>query len=278
MTDLRRLAKLEQPFFLAVGFFKPHLPFIAPKRYWDLYDPATISVPDNYWPPEDAPAGAVHTSGELRAYTGIPKTGLVPEDIAKNLIRGYYACVSYTDAQVGKVLDELKALGLEDDTIVVFWGDHGWNLGEHTQWCKHSCFETSMQPAFIVRAPGLTAGAKTKSLVEYIDVYPTLCELAGLPTPEHVQGRSFAAVLRDPATPHKDFVIGRFGAGDTIRTDNFRYSMYSTRQGEVTGRMLYDHNEDPKENKNIAGKPELGPVVERLHQTLVENMGKPTAE
>ena len=275
VADLRRLSEQDEPFFLAVGFWKPHLPFVAPKRYWDLYDPDSIKVPDNYWPPEGAPEGAVHTSGELRGYTGIPKRGLVDEEMARNLIRGYYACVSYIDAQVGKVLDELHRLGIEDDTIVMLWGDHGWNLGEHSMWCKHSCFEVSMRPAFIVRAPGYASGAETMALTEYIDIYPTLCDLAGLPKPAHLDGESFVPVLKDPATHVKTWAIGRFKAGDTLRTSTHRYSFYRDAAGEFTGRMLYDHRSDPAENRNLSELPERAPLVDSLHDTLTEHMGKP---
>ncbi|MEZ6046473.1 MAG: sulfatase [Planctomycetaceae bacterium] len=155
IKDLQRLSKQQEPFYLAVGFYKPHLPFNAPRKYWDLYDQNQIKLPKNYYVPEDAPAESIHNSGELRAYSNIPKTGPVSDETARNLIHGYYACVSYTDAQIGKVLDELDRLGLAENTIVVLWGDHGWNLGEHTLWCKHSCYETSLQIPLIVRAPGM---------------------------------------------------------------------------------------------------------------------------
>ncbi|GAG86290.1 unnamed protein product, partial [marine sediment metagenome] len=178
-------------FFLAVGFLKPHLPFVAPKKYWDLYDHDSIQLPPNYYPPKNAPREAVHTSGELRAYAGVPAKGPVSDEMARKMIHGYYACVSFTDAQIGKVLDELEKLGLAEDTIVILWGDHGWNLAEHTMWCKHSCFETSMHAPLIVRAPGVTKGGqRTKALTEFIDIYPSLSELAGLPLPAHLQGKS----------------------------------------------------------------------------------------
>jgi arylsulfatase A-like enzyme len=246
----------DQPFFLAVGFLKPHLPFVAPKRYWDLYDREKIAVPENYSrPPKDAPAGAVHQSGELRAYAGIPPTGPLNEDAARELIHGYYACVSFADAQVGRLLDELERLGLARNTIVVLWGDHGWQLGDHGMWNKHSCFETSMHAPLWVTAPMRTdvvPGTRVAALTEFIDIYPSLCELAGLPIPEHVQGTSFLPQMRNPALPGKAYAVGRFGAGDTIRSDGLRFTQYSTPAGEVTGTMLYDHRVDPRENVNVA--------------------------
>jgi len=266
IKDLGRLAGKDEPFFLAVGFLKPHLPFIAPQKYWDLYDHETIHLPDNYHPPQDAPAESIHSSGELRAYAGIPAKGQVSDETARNLIHGYYACVSYTDAQIGRLLDELDRLKLADNTIVVLWGDHGWNLGEHTLWCKHSCYETSMQIPLIVRAPGIDGGQKRSGLIETIDLYPTLCELAGLPLPEHLQGQSFATLLRNPNAEWKTAAVGRFGNGDTIRTDNFRFTEYRNRNGRLTAQMLYDHRADHGENANVAAgeKATAGELAEQL--------------
>lgn len=274
IEDLRRLKQQDEPFFLAVGFFKPHLPFVAPKKYWDLYDPNTISLPETYHRPQNAPDEAIHNSGELRAYAGIPKKGPVSDETALNMIRGYYACVSYTDANIGKLLDELDRLELADNTIVVLWGDHGWNLGEHTLWCKHSCFETSMHAPLIVKVPGKYAGQKTPALTEFVDIYPSLCELCGLETPEHCQGESFVRLLKDPSAEGKPFAIGRFGAGDTIRTDKFRYTEYSAKQQPPHAKMLYDHQKDPQEDTNIVGRPKLGETVEELSEQLNTNKGK----
>lgn len=274
IEDLRRLKDKDEPFFLAVGFFKPHLPFVAPKKYWDLYDPQTIALPETYHRPQNAPDAAIHTSGELRAYAGIPKKGPVSDQTALSMIRGYYACVSYTDANIGKLLDELDRLELADNTIVVLWGDHGWNLGEHTLWCKHSCFETSMHAPLIVKVPGKYAGQKTAALTEFVDIYPSLCELCGLETPTHCQGESFVRLLKDPTAVGKPFAIGRFGAGDTIRTDKFRYTEYSAKQQPPHAKMLYDHQKDPQEDTNIVGRPKLSDTVKTLSEQLNTNKGK----
>jgi iduronate 2-sulfatase len=277
VQDLRRLAARPEPFFLAVGFFKPHLPFVAPQKYWDLYDRDEIRLPETYRRPQNAPDEAIHNSGELRNYAGIPRQGLLSEEQARTLIHGYYACVSYTDAQIGKVLAELDRLGLAESTIVVLWGDHGWNLGEHTLWCKHCCFETSMHAPLIVKAPGIAAGARTQGLTEFIDVYPSLCELAGLPLPDHLQGRSFVSLMHNPDQPWKEAAIGRFGSGDTIRTDRYRFTQYSRPNGQPQARMLYDHEVDPQEDANVAEKQELKETVERLSEKLREDMGKDAA-
>ncbi len=274
IADLRRLKEKGQPFFLAAGFFKPHLPFIAPKKYWDLYPADTIKLPATYHRPKNAPDVAIHNSGELRAYAGVPKTGPVSDDLARNLIRGYHACVSFTDAQIGRVLDELERLGLGSNTIVMLWGDHGWNLAEHTLWCKHSCFETSMRVPLIVRAPGLAGGRHTDGLTELIDVYPSLCELAGVPVPAHVQGRSFVPLLKHPALPWKDRAIGRFQNGDTLRTDRFRFTEYSNPQSQPGARMLYDHQADPGEDRNISEQSANAGTVLQLTERLRAGKGR----
>ncbi len=270
IVDLKRLKAKNEPFLLAVGFLKPHLPFIAPKKYWDLYDHETIQLPVNYQVPKDAPKESIHTSGELRAYAGIPPKGPVSDETARNLIHGYYACVSYTDAQIGKLLSELERLGLSDNTIVVLWGDHGWNLGEHTLWCKHSCYETSMQIPLIVKAPGIEGSQRRSNLVESIDLYPTLCELTGLPLPQHLQGSSLVALMKDQNATWKSAAVGRFNNGDTIRTDEFRFTEYTDKNGNRTSQMLYHHDSDPGENVNVVKdhKGSIKNLSENLHRLM----------
>jgi iduronate 2-sulfatase len=273
IADLRRLKEMKQPFFLAAGFFKPHLPFIAPEKYWDLYPKESIQLPANYHRPDNAPDEAIHNSGELRAYQGVPKQGRLPDELALNLIRGYHACVSFTDAQIGRVLDELERLDLAKNTVVILWGDHGWNLAEHTLWCKHSCFETSMRVPLIIRAPGFEGGYRTEALTELIDVYPTLCELTGTPVPAHVQGRSFVPLMREPNQTWKDQAIGRFTAGDTIRTDSHRFTEYSRRGVDPFARMLYDHRSDAGENVNVSEESAQAAIVEELTGRLQAGKG-----
>ncbi len=268
VAELRRLNDLEQPFFLAVGFFKPHLPFVAPQRYWDLYDFEQINTPQNYHEPENAPQEAIHRFGELRAYAGVPATGPVSDEMARRLIHGYYACVSYTDAQIGKLLDELDRLEIADQTIVVLWGDHGWNLGEHTLWCKHSCFETSMHVPLVIRAPGYQGGQHTGGITESIDIYPSLCELAGLAPPAHLQGRSFVPLLKDPQARWETTAVGRFRNGDTIRSETFRFTEYTDRQQGFLSQMLYDHTSDAGEDVNVAGQESYADAVTKLRTEL----------
>lgn len=270
IAELKRLDDQDEPFFLAVGFFKPHLPFVAPQKYWEMYEPSEIQVPETYHIPEDAPPESIHNSAELRAYAGIPKDRVLPAETARQLIHGYYACVSFVDAQVGKVLDELERSGLADNTIVVLWGDHGWNLGEHTLWCKHSCYETSMQIPLLVRVPGVTAD-RCRSLIETIDLYPTLCELTSTPLPNHLQGRSLVPLLHDSKSEWKTMAIGRYQNGDTIRTDRFRFTEYTDQNNETQSMMLYDHAQDPAEDQNIAAPS--NEVSQKLSQQLWQHAG-----
>lgn len=269
ISDLRRLKDMDDPFFLAVGFVKPHLPFNAPKKYWDLYDRDEIDLADNPFRPKDAPDAAIHNWGELRQYHGIPKKGALSDEMARTLIHGYYACTSYTDAQIGRVLKELDRLGLRDDTVVVLWGDHGWNLGEHTLWCKHCHFQTSLVAPLIARVPGMKGGVRTDALTEFVDIYPTLCEVAGLSIPEHTEGRSFVPLLKDPDRRWKEAVYSRYHRGDSVRTDRYCYTEWR-RNGEVYARMLYDQKLDPKENVNISERPEnaelVGELAKKLHR------------
>ena len=210
VKTLGEMAKKNQPFWLGVGFTKPHLPFVAPKKYWDLYDPAKIQLAPNPFRAKDAPEYAVLPGGELRNYQGIP-TGPISDDQARQLKHGYYAAISYMDAQLGKVLDELDRLKLRDNTIIVLWGDHGWKLGEHGAWCKHSNVENDTHAPLIISVPGLkTAGQHSKSLVEFVDVYPTLAELCGLSLPHHLEGTSLTALLNNPAKSVKDAAFSQY--------------------------------------------------------------------
>ncbi|MBZ0255506.1 sulfatase [bacterium] len=269
LNDIRRLAKEDKPFFIATGFLKPHLPFNAPKKYWDLYDRDALDMADNPYRPLNAPDAALHNFGELRQYYGIPQKGPLSDDMARTLVHGYYACVSYTDALIGKLLNELDALGIRDNTIVILWGDHGWNLREHGLWCKHCNFETSLHAPMLVSAPGFQPGLRTSALTEYVDIFPSLCELAGLDTPSHKHGKSFVPLMRQPDLPWKDAVYSRFHAGDSVRTDRYLYTEW-TRNGSMYARMLYDHKTDPDENVNIAGRPENQALVRRLAKKLDE--------
>lgn len=269
VEELRSLATENKPFFLAVGFLKPHLPFNAPEKYWSLYQ--DVPLASNPSVPRDVPPEALHEWQELRNYPGMPKTGPLDEEQAKTLIWGYAACVSYLDAQVGKVLDELNRLGLRENTMIVLWADHGWQLGEHGLWAKHCLFDHALRCPLIVRVPGLPSGQRAPGLAENLDIYPTLCELAGLSVPAHVQGRSLAPQLRDAASAGKEAVYSRMEAGDSVKTARYRYSEWTDEKGAVCARMLFDHRNDPEENINIAEAPAHRQIVSD-HSALLAAM------
>ncbi|MCX6898582.1 MAG: sulfatase [Verrucomicrobia bacterium] len=274
IETLRRIK--DKPFFLAVGFVKPHLPFTCPQKYWDLYPVDTIKLPANYHPPKNAPQPALHNWYELRTYGGIPKEGGISDETALNLIRGYRACVSFMDAQVGRVLDELDRLGLREHTLVVLWGDHGYHLGENGIFTKMTNFELGTRSPLIISAPGQkTAGQRTRALVEFVDIYPTLVELCGLALPKHLEGVSLKPLLDDPRRalkkvafsqylrPGKDRIMGR-----SVRADRWRYTEWVNGKNESVGTELYDHQTDPQENENIASKPEHSKLVAELGAQL----------
>ncbi len=274
VAALRECAKKDQPFWLGVGFIRPHLPFVAPKKYWDLYDPAKIQLAPNPFTPKGAPDYAVLPGGELRSYHGIP-VGPIPDDLARQLKHGYYAAISYMDAQLGRVLDELDRLGLTDKTIIVLWGDHGWKLGEHAGWCKHSNVENDTNSPLLISVPGFqTAGRRTDALAEFVDVYPTLAELCHLPLPQHLEGTSLVPVLRDPAKSVKTAAFSQYprGAsgrqlmGYSMRTDRYRFTRWVHRDDhtKLDAVELYDHQTDPQENMNIANDPANADLLERL--------------
>ena len=254
--------KRDQPFFLAVGMAKPHLPFVSPKKYWDMYDPAKIELARNPYHAEDSPAYALTNSNELRNYSGIPNEGPMPDALARTLKHGYYAAISYTDAQIGKVLNELERLGLKDNTIIVLWGDHGWKLGEHGEWAKHSNVENDTNAPLLLSVPGMKKGIHTNALVEFVDVYPTLCDVAGIPIPSHVEGVSAKPLLSDPKRPWKTAAFSQYPRGKKVmgysmRTDRYRLTVwldYKDR-ARVDAVELYDHQADPEENRNIANLP-----------------------
>jgi len=272
IEDLKRISAMGKPFFLAVGFMKPHLPFNAPKKYWDLYPEESIHLPDNYFVPENAPNVSIHNFGELRNYFGVPENGPVSDEMAKKLIRGYYACVSYTDAQIGKLLNSLDELDLRKNTIVILWGDHGWQLGEHSLWCKHSNFDIALRVPLIISAPGYKGGLKTNALAEYIDIYPTLTELTGLGKPEQLHGKSFVTLMKNPDQKFKETIYARFVYGESIKTERYLYTEWYNREGDFDGRMLYDHQQDPNENMNISELPENKNLVDSLSKILHHEM------
>jgi iduronate 2-sulfatase len=256
-------SKSDQPWLMAVGFLKPHLPFVSPKKYWDLYDPNKIELAAYQQAPDGAPAYAPQNSGELRAYSNMPNQGPIPDSLQRELIHGYLASVSFTDHQIGRLLSRLDQLGLTESTIVVLWGDHGWHLGDHGMWCKHSNYEQATRIPVIVSAPGKAQGAASKSMIESVDIYPTLCELAGIDTPSMLDGKSFAGVLDKPSQSHRDHTIqvyprSKQGVGQvlgrSIRTDRYRLVQWKAWDApeQSSDWELYDYQTDPLETKNLA--------------------------
>lgn len=271
IEDLQLYARTGESFFLGVGFWKPHLPFNAPKKYWDLYDPSTIDLADNPYQPIDAPDASMHNFGELRnMYADTPLEGSIPDDLARRLVHGYYASVSYSDAQIMKLLDTLEETGLAENTIVVLWGDHGYHLGEHGLWCKHATYDRTMNAPLIVKVPWIEGGVKTSAITEFIDIYPTLCELAGLPLPGHLDGKSFVSELEQPDHYFKDYAYSRYHWGEAIITPRFLYSEWKNEDRKTYARMLFDHNEDPKENLSVAEDPKYGEVVRYMRSRIEE--------
>jgi arylsulfatase A-like enzyme len=268
IEDLHRLAEMDSPFFLATGFLKPHLPFNAPTKYWDMYNFEDLDLADNPFRPVDAPDAALHNWGELRNYTNIPREGDLSEEMVRTLVHGYYACTTYADAQIGRVLQSLDELNLRDNTVIILWGDHGWNLGEHGLWCKHCNFETSLHSPMIIAAPGFESGQSSDALTEFVDIYPTLNELAGLEQPEHLEGTSVVPLMENPRREWKEAVFSRYYAGDSVKNDRYRYTEWKNDQGEVYANMLYDHHKDPAENVNIADHPDNTELVDTFREYL----------
>lgn len=278
IEELRRLRG--QPFFLAAGFVKPHLPFNAPRKYWDLYKPEDLHLPERRDWPEGMPPLAGSAWGELRSYGGVPEKGPVDELTFRMLIHGYYACVSYMDAQVGRLLRELDVLGLRENTIVVLWGDHGWKLGDYGAWCKHTNFEIDTRVPLILSAPGQrSAGAGSAALVEFVDIYPTLAELCGLPVPRHCEGLSMKPLLEDPRRPWKAAAFSQYPRGKdvmgyTLRSGPYRYTEWLRRPGDtVIERELYDLTAGSTPSTNLAGQPRQEVTVRSLSALLDKGRG-----
>jgi iduronate 2-sulfatase len=285
---LRRLSQNPgQPFFLAVGFVRPHLPFCAPKKYWDLYDPFKLPMPEFTENPVGTPTWAVKKKGEIDQFKPVPEDGKpFDDDLKRKLIHGYYASVSYMDTQVGRVLDEVQKLGLDENTIIVLWGDHGWHLGDHGSWTKHSNFEQANRIPVLVCAPGVTKPKSvSRQLIETVDIYPTLAELANLPVPsapQPIDGLSMVPVLKNPDLIIRDHAyhayprMGNRLIGCAIRTQCYRMVEWINLKDPAAEPIyeLYDYLDDPLETKNYAyEKPE---VLSELKAILARHpMAKP---
>ena len=267
------------PFFIAAGFVRPHLPFSAPKKYWDLFDPSTLPMPSLEMPPIGAPDVAGKRGGEIAAYKPVPEDNKVEfsSELKRQLIHGYYASSSFMDAQIGKVIDELDRLQLTDNTILVFWSDHGFHLGDHGIWTKHTNYEQANRIPLLITAPGVTKpNTTTKQLAESVDIYPTLSELVGLPAPrgpQSIDGVSLVPVLRDPAIRVRDHAFHAFPKeklGRAIRSERYRLVEWKTpgAPAESAKLELYDYESDPLETKNLA--TEQPDVVKNLLTILAK--------
>lgn len=268
----------DEPFFLAVGFLNPHLPFVAPKKYWDLYDRDSIELADNPNPPRDSPKYAGTTWGELRKYYGIPAKGPLSEAQAREAIHGYWAATSYVDALVGNLLEELDRLKLREKTVVILWGDHGWQLGEHGFWCKHTNYEVAARVPLIISIPGQqNKGSRSNGLVEFVDIFPSLADVCGLPAPEGLEGVSFKPLVDDPDRVWKTAAFHVYprnvpgqgpALGRAIRTDRYRLVEWTVAKTGFREYELFDLQQDPDENFNIAKLPQSQDRVKKLAKQL----------
>jgi len=295
LEQLRKAASQKAPFFVAVGFIRPHLPFTPPKKYWDLYDPARIPLAINPYLPHGAPPvafgdrsmGGMYELRDCMDFKDAPSPfeGSLTEAQQRRLKHGYYASTSFIDAQVGRLLDELDRLGLSDNTIVVLWGDHGWKLGEHNGWCKQTNYEVDTRSPLIIVAPGAKANGKSShALVEFVDIYPTLCDLAGLPLPGNLEGKSLKPLLANPSGTVKTAALSQFPRrhqgvdymGYTIRTNRYRYVEWiNLETTETAATELYDHQNDPGEDTNIAAQPGSEQLTLQLRAQLWKGFVRP---
>ncbi|MDB4581606.1 sulfatase [Draconibacterium sp.] len=258
IKHLRGFGKKEKPFFMAIGFYKPHLPFNAPKKYWDLYNREEISLAENSYPPQNSNTNyCLNESPELTTHYPWPDgPGKVTPKHARELKHAYYACVSYIDAQIGKILDELKKQGLDKNTIVLLWSDHGWHLGEHGIFGKMTNFEVATNSPLILKAPGVgKIGSSTNSLVETVDIYPTLAELCRLESASDLDGKSLVPILKNPETSVKPYARSFYyrnnALGKALKTDSYRIVRWATENDNTVAIELFDHRNDPGENINI---------------------------
>ena len=291
---LKVLKENAKPFFFAVGITKPHLPFAVPKKYWDLYNRDEIQLAEFRENANNSPLVAYHGAGELYKYADIPpiasfsdvKGGMeLPFDKQKELIHGYYASVSYADALIGKLISTLVSLNLKDNTIVTIIGDHGWHLGDHNLWCKHSNFEQATRIPMIFKIPGIKA-SKTSALAEAVDIFPTLCDATGIKIPEQLQGVRLMPILKEIKSKVKDYAVSQYRRGKnmrtfgySIRTERFRltlwmkdfYRLYKPfDEGYIVSGELYDYDNDPLETENYYNNKEYVSVKKELLDYFAE--------
>lgn len=298
IEKLSELTKKHKPFFFGLGYYRPHLPFNVPKKYWDLYDRETIELAEYDMPPLGAPPMAMNNMRELRGYEDFkdckhPGEGHLHPDHAKLLRHGYFASVSYIDAQIGKVLDQLEHLKILDNTIIVLWGDNGWKLGDYGSWGKMTNYEMDTRVPLIVKPPGschaMNDGESARSqIVESVDIYPTLCDLAGLPQPDGLAGQSFALHMDQPDTPGKPYAFSQFlrygiwqspdakeAMGYTVRSTDHRYvEWFYSDSDDCVGKELYDITSQGLEQKNLVGEADYATIEQELAAQLKAYRGQ----
>ena len=285
-----------KPFFLAVGFKRPHLPFTAPKKYWDLYDSSKFEIAGFQGDSKNGPRIAYHSSGELRSYitpeisyeVSENKRVVLSETFQKKLIHGYYAATSFVDAQIGKILDKLKATGLDKNTIVVVWGDHGWHLGDHGLWNKHSNFEQATRSPLIIYDPSIKKQIQVTSPTEFVDIFPTLCEASGLEIPSNLDGVSLLPLVKGEQLSVKPFAVSQYTnsnkTGYSFRTDRYRYTVWiedkkSTDpifQSDIFAEELYDYKLDPNETQNLSEAEDKSNLMRRFQKLAANYFNKQT--
>jgi arylsulfatase A-like enzyme len=299
-----KLSKGDKPFFMAVGFSKPHLPFVSPKKYWDLYKRDDMPIASFQEHSKNGPLIAYHQSGELRNYLDIPEFATLPADSLriglklekqKELIHGYYAAVSYLDAQVGILLNTLESLGTLNNTIIVLWGDHGWHLGDHDLWHKHTNFEEATRAPLIIAGPGIKSG-KTNSLTEFVDVFPTICDLAGVPIPSKLDGKSLKPLMVNNNLKVNDYAISQYPRklkkvemikkgyadpkimGYSLRNDNFRFTIWMNNftskqpfnESQIYASEMYDYVKDPLEKVNVVNDKDYTAISKELKAKMLD--------
>ena len=279
---LEKLAKMKKPFFLSVGFSKPHLPFVAPKKYWDMYDATNIPLAEFQDKAKNSPSIAYKGKklGEISSYSDIPNKRPISKEKQIELIHGYMAATSYMDAQVGLLLDKLEELGIEDNTVVVLFGDHGFHLGDHGLWTKHTNFEQAVRSPMIIAAPKGFSANKNKTPTEFVDIFPTLCELTNLDIPLHLPGKSLVSVMKNPTLSLRFAALSQYPRGPrmgyTLRSERFRYVKWLNmkyKKGERTGDLiateLYDYETDPLETINLATNSDYSEIVNAFENEFI---------
>ena len=292
LQTLKRIKDKDQPFFLGLGWYRPHLPFVVPKKYWDMYPAGSVSPSPIPKLPEGAPVMAANANYELRFYDNAeytirrPEEEPLPEQYADTLKRGYYASVSYVDALLGNLVKGLKDMGLYDNTIIVIWGDHGWKLGDHNGWGKQTNFYIDTHVPLIVKAPGQEKGQRIEGLTELVDMFPTICDLAGVKKAAYFQGTSMAPLFQNPDREWKEAVFSQFRRRPRISYDGKEYMGYSMQtekyhyiewyhwdntkkeKGDYAAAELYDHRHTDLETKNVIDDPQYKEVVKKLAEEL----------